>query len=118
MLVPNSTQTDWEIELGILIGSLASRVSHESALSSAAGYCMVNDVSERHWQLHRNEQWGKSKSSETYTPIGPWLVSPDEIVNLQGLELRLSVNGQQWQRGHTEDLIFGAAHLIGYCSQL
>ncbi|HKR42899.1 MAG TPA: fumarylacetoacetate hydrolase family protein [Paraburkholderia sp.] len=117
VLAPGSTRTDWEIELGIVMGSVASRVGPDEAMASVAGYCMVNDVSERQWQLHRNGQWGKGKSFDSYTPIGPWLVTPDEIANPQGLELRLSVNGQQRQLGHTEDMIFGVANVVSYCSQ-
>ncbi|WP_028208168.1 fumarylacetoacetate hydrolase family protein [Paraburkholderia nodosa] len=117
VLAPGSTRTDWEIELGIVMGSVASRVGPDEAMASVAGYCMVNDVSERQWQLHHNGQWGKGKSFDTYTPIGPWLVTPDEIANPQALELRLSVNDQQRQLGRTEDMICGVAHLVSYCSQ-
>lgn len=85
---------------------------------SVAGYCMVNDVSERHSKFHRNGQWGKGKGFDTYALLGPWLVTLDEIPNPQDLELRLSVNGQQRQSGCTEDMIFGVAQLVSYCSQL
>ncbi|PVX76951.1 fumarylacetoacetate hydrolase family protein [Paraburkholderia unamae] len=117
VLAPESAQTDWEIELGIVIGSVASQLGQDDAMASVAGYCVVNDVSERHWQLQRNGQWGKGKSFDTYTPIGPWIVTPDELTNPQGLALTLSVNGQARQRGHTQDMIFSVAQIVSYCSQ-
>lgn len=117
VLPPDSAHTDWEIELGVVIGSVASRVDEKDAWSHVAGCCMVNDVSERSWQMLRGGQWGKGKSFDTFTPIGPWLVTPDEIASRRGLELRLEVNGELRQHGNTEDMIFSVGRIVSYCSQ-
>lgn len=112
-----SEQTDWEIELGIVIGSKAQKVTEAQALDYVAGYCAANDVSERHWQIHRNGQWGKGKSFDTFGPIGPYLVTTDEIPDPQTLEMHLQVNGQTMQKSNTSDMIFSVAHLVSYLSQ-
>ncbi len=117
ILPPGSTHTDWEVELGIVIGSKAQYVSKERALEYVAGYCLVNDVSERHYQTERWGQWTKGKSCDTFCPMGPWLVTRDEIPDPQSLDLRLEVNGQRRQTGNTRTMIFGVAHLVSYISQ-
>lgn len=113
----NSTKVDWEIELGVVIGSKTRRVTAEQARSCIAGYVMVNDVSERSWQLERGGQWQKGKGFDTFTPIGPWLVTTSEIADPGSLTLTLAVNDQQRQHGHTEDLIFSVDRLVSYCSE-
>jgi 2-keto-4-pentenoate hydratase/2-oxohepta-3-ene-1,7-dioic acid hydratase in catechol pathway len=117
VLPPASKSTDWEVELGIVIGSVTSRVGDDDAWASIAGYCMVNDVSERDWQLHKGGQWGKGKSFDTFTPIGPWFVSADEVGRPNGLELSLKVNGEQRQLGNTDGMIFPVNHIVSYVSQ-
>jgi 2,4-diketo-3-deoxy-L-fuconate hydrolase len=112
-----SKKTDWEVELAIVIGSRASYVSEEHALSRVAGYCICNDVSEREFQLERSGQWVKGKSCPTFGPIGPWLVTPDEIENVQALNLWLDVNGERMQTGSTATMIFGVKTLVSYVSQ-
>jgi 2,4-diketo-3-deoxy-L-fuconate hydrolase len=112
-----SEQTDWEIELGIIIGSTARSVSDADALKYVAGYCAANDVSERHWQIHRNGQWGKGKSFDSFGPIGPWLVTSDEIPDPQTLDMELSVNGVTKQASSTSDMIFSVAQIVSYLSQ-
>jgi 2-keto-4-pentenoate hydratase/2-oxohepta-3-ene-1,7-dioic acid hydratase in catechol pathway len=116
VLPPGSVNTDWEIELGIVIGSVTSRVSENAAWSSIAGYVMVNDVSERAWQLEKGGQWGKGKSFDTFTPIGPWLVTADEAGKPDDLELSLKVNGVRRQHGRTDDLIFPVNKIVSYVS--
>ncbi|CAN7671684.1 fumarylacetoacetate hydrolase family protein [Caballeronia sp. LjRoot34] len=116
-LPPGAVSTDWEIELGIIIGSVTSRVSEVEAWSSIAGYTMVNDVSERDWQMKRGGQWGKGKSFDTFTPLGPWLVTADEINSSQSLELMLDVNGQRRQHGQTAHMIFPVNVIVSYVSQ-
>jgi len=116
VMPPGSVSTDWEVELGIVIGSAASRVSDDEAWSRIAGYCMVNDVSERDWQLNKGGQWGKGKSFDTYTPVGPWFVSADEVGRANTLELSLKVNGEQRQLGNTEDMIFPVNRIVSYVS--
>jgi 2-keto-4-pentenoate hydratase/2-oxohepta-3-ene-1,7-dioic acid hydratase in catechol pathway len=115
-LPPGSTSTDWEIELGIVIGSTASRIDKSEARKCIAGYVMVNDVSERHWQVERGGQWSKGKCFDTFTPVGPWLVSASELES-GSLELKLDVNGAARQRGNTADLIFDVDTIVSYCSQ-
>jgi 2-keto-4-pentenoate hydratase/2-oxohepta-3-ene-1,7-dioic acid hydratase in catechol pathway len=117
VLPPGSEQTDWEIELGIIIGSTARRVSEADALGYVAGYCAANDVSERHWQIHRNGQWGKGKSFDSFGPIGPWLVTADEIPDPQTLDMELRVNGEAKQASSTSDMIFSVAQIVSYLSQ-
>jgi len=117
MIPPGALEVDWEVELGVVIGTRAARVSLEGALSHVAGYCIVNDVSERHWQLKGTGQWVKGKSADTFAPLGPWLVTSDEVRNPQALSLLLSVNGEVQQRGNTEDMVFGVAHIVSYISR-
>jgi 2-keto-4-pentenoate hydratase/2-oxohepta-3-ene-1,7-dioic acid hydratase in catechol pathway len=113
---PHSTKLDWEVELGIVIGSTARYVSEEDALAHVAGYVLINDVSERQFQLERGPQWDKGKGCDTFGPIGPWLVTADEIGDPQTLELWLDVNGKPMQRGTTATMVFGCATLVSYCS--
>ena len=119
ILVPRgSTKTDWEVELGVVVGRRARYLtSPEEALGYVGGYCISHDVSEREFQIERGGQWDKGKCCETFNPLGPWLVTPDEIADPQNLGLRLSVNGVRRQDGSTRDMIFGVAHLIWYVSQ-
>jgi len=117
VLPPGAEQGDWEIELGIVIGSTARAVTPAQALSHVAGYCLANDVSERHWQIHRNGQWGKGKSFDTFGPVGPWLVTTDDIPDPQVLEMELCVNGQVRQHSNTADMIFPVAEVVSYLSQ-
>jgi 2-keto-4-pentenoate hydratase/2-oxohepta-3-ene-1,7-dioic acid hydratase in catechol pathway len=112
-----SKKTDWEVELAIVIGSRASYVSEEQALNHVAGYCVCNDVSEREFQLERSGQWVKGKSCPTFGPLGPWLVTPDEIEDVQALNLWLDVNGERMQTGSTSTMIFGVRTLVYYISQ-
>ncbi|WP_375551986.1 fumarylacetoacetate hydrolase family protein [Rhodophyticola porphyridii] len=111
-----SAKTDWEVELGVVIGRPAKHVEEADALAHVAGYVAVNDVSERDYQKHRAGQWTKGKSCDSFAPLGPWLVTPDEIGDPQALGLRLSVNGQLRQDGSTRHMIFGVARLISYLS--
>ncbi len=113
----DSTKTDWEVELGVVIGSQAQYVAIERALDHVAGYCIVNDVSERNFQLERGSQWDKGKGCDTFGPIGPYLVTRDEVPDPQNLDMWLDVNGQRMQRGNTSTMIFGCAHLVSYVSQ-
>jgi 2-keto-4-pentenoate hydratase/2-oxohepta-3-ene-1,7-dioic acid hydratase in catechol pathway len=108
---------DWEVELGVVIGSTARYVSEADALQHVAGYCVVNDVSERAYQLERGSQWDKGKGCDTFGPIGPWLVTADEVGDPQNLGLRLDVNGQRYQSGNTKTMIFGVAHVVSHLSQ-
>ncbi|MCL6652735.1 fumarylacetoacetate hydrolase family protein [Agrobacterium rubi] len=112
-----SAKTDWEVELGVVIGKRAKYVSEADALSHVAGYCVVNDVSERAFQSERGGQWTKGKSHDTFGPIGPWLVTRDEVADPQNLALWLDVDGQRRQTGNTSTMIFGVAHLVSYISQ-
>jgi 2,4-didehydro-3-deoxy-L-rhamnonate hydrolase len=117
MLIKGSVKTDWEVELGIVIGTQARSVSKKSALEHVAGFCVVNDVSEREWQSERGPTWDKGKGADTYGPIGPWLVTTDEITNPQNLEMYCDVNGEKRQRGNTKTMIFDCATLIAYVSK-
>ena len=112
-----STKTDWEVELAIVIGSRASYVSEDQALAHVAGYCIGNDVSEREYQHERSGQWVKGKSCPTFGPLGPWLVTPDEIEDVQALNMWLDVNGERMQTGSTATMIFGVKTLVSYISQ-
>lgn len=112
-----SAKTDWEVELGIVIGSRAKYVDEAQALNHVAGYCVVNDVSERAFQSERGGQWTKGKSHDTFGPIGPWLVTRDEVADPQNLSLWLDVDGVRRQTGTTATMIFGVAHLVSYISQ-
>ena len=116
-LIRGSEKTDWEVELGIIIGSHTKYVSEDDALDHVAGYCVVNDISERHWQLERQGNWTKGKSGDTYGPIGPWVVTRDEIPDPQSLDLWLKVNGQTMQNGNTNTMIFGVRTIVSYLSQ-
>jgi 2-keto-4-pentenoate hydratase/2-oxohepta-3-ene-1,7-dioic acid hydratase in catechol pathway len=118
MLPRNSKKTDWEVELGIVIGTRARSVSKKDALAHVAGYCVVNDVSEREWQMERGPTWDKGKGFDTFGPIGPWLVTADEVANPNRLDMWLDVNGEKRQRGNTKTMIFDCATLIAYCSAL
>jgi 2,4-diketo-3-deoxy-L-fuconate hydrolase len=116
MLPRGSTKTDWEVELGIVIGERARYVAKKDAQAYVAGYCVVNDVSEREYQLERGPQWDKGKGCDTFGPIGPWLVTPDEIENVQRLGMWLDVNGTRMQTGNTRTMIFDCAKLVSYVS--
>ena len=113
----DSLKTDWEVELGVVIGTRASYVSEADALSHVAGYCVINDVSERHWQQERGMTWDKGKGFPTFGPVGPWLVTADEVGDPQNLSMWLSVNGRKLQDGNTKTMIFTVAEIIAYCSQ-
>ncbi len=117
VLPKNSTKPDWEVELGVVIGTMAQYVSLERALDCVAGYCVVNDVSERQFQLERGSQWDKGKGCDTFGPIGPYLVTRDEVPDPQKLDMWLDVNGQRMQRGSTSTMVFGCSHLVSYVSQ-
>ncbi|HXC21741.1 MAG TPA: fumarylacetoacetate hydrolase family protein, partial [Steroidobacteraceae bacterium] len=110
-------KTDWEVELGIVIGKPGKYVPIERAFDHVAGYCVVNDVSERAYQLERGGTWDKGKGCDTFAPIGPWLVTKDEVPDPQSLDLWLEVDGQRFQNGNTRTMIFGVAHLVSYISQ-
>jgi 2-keto-4-pentenoate hydratase/2-oxohepta-3-ene-1,7-dioic acid hydratase in catechol pathway len=113
---PGSVKTDWEVELGVVIGSTASYVAEADALAHVAGYCVVNDVSEREYQLERGGTWDKGKACPTFGPIGPWLVTADEVGDPQNLAMWLDVNGKRVQTGNTRTMIFGVARLVSYLS--
>jgi len=112
-----SKKTDWEVELGIVIGTKARYVSEADALKHVAGYCVVNDVSEREYQLELGGTWDKGKGCDTFGPIGPWLVTSDEVGDPQNLKMGLDVSGQVRQNGSTRTMVFGAAQLVAYCSR-
>ncbi|WP_116090399.1 fumarylacetoacetate hydrolase family protein [Sphingomonas crusticola] len=114
----DSEKTDWEVELGVVIGTRASYVEEADALAHVAGYCVVNDVSERHWQLERGPTWDKGKGFPTFGPVGPWLVTADEVGDPQNLAMWLSVNGKRVQDGSTRTMIFSVAQIVAYCSQI
>lgn len=116
-LPKGSLKSDWEVELGVVIGTRAKYVSKETALSHVAGYCVVNDLSERAFQLEGTGQWVKGKSADTFGPIGPWLVTTDEIPDPQNLHLWLEVDGHRYQDGSTRTMVFGVGHLVSYLSQ-
>jgi 2-keto-4-pentenoate hydratase/2-oxohepta-3-ene-1,7-dioic acid hydratase in catechol pathway len=117
VIVPkHSTKLDWEVELGVVIGKKAQYVGEDKALDYVAGYCVVNDVSERAFQL-QSSQWDKGKGCDTFGPIGPWLVTTDEIRDPQNLDMWLDVNGRRMQKGNTRTMIFGVAKLVSYCSR-
>jgi 2,4-didehydro-3-deoxy-L-rhamnonate hydrolase len=117
MIPRGSVKTDWEVELGIVIGDVAREVSVDEALAHVAGYAVINDVSEREFQLEHGGQWVKGKSCDTFGPIGPWLVTADEIPDPQKLSLWLEVNGHRYQNGNTRTMAFGVAHLVSYISR-
>lgn len=113
---PHSTKLDWEVELGVVIGSTARFVDEADALDHVAGYCVVNDVSERAFQL-QSSQWDKGKGCDTFGPLGPFLVTADEVPDPQTLDMRLDVNGQRMQTGNTRTMIFGVREIVAYCSR-
>jgi 2-keto-4-pentenoate hydratase/2-oxohepta-3-ene-1,7-dioic acid hydratase in catechol pathway len=117
VLPRGSTKGDWEVELGVVVGKPAKYVKEADALSHVAGYCVVNDLSERAFQLEGTGQWVKGKSADTFGPIGPWLVTPDEIPDPQNLAMWLEVDGHRYQNGSTKTMIFGAAYLVSYLSK-
>ena len=117
MLPKGSKKTDWEVELGVVIGQRARYVTQKDALSYVAGYCVVNDLSEREYQIERGGTWDKGKGCDTFGPIGPWLVTRDEVPNPQNLNLWLDLNGQRMQTGNTKTMVFNVAKLISYVSQ-
>lgn len=118
VLPPGSRKSDWEVELGVVIGKTARQVSEAEALDHVAGYCVVNDVSEREWQLERGNTWDKGKGFDTFGPIGPWLVTRDEVPDPQDLSMWLEVDGKRYQDGSTKTMVFGVAALVAYCSRL
>ena len=116
--IPRKSQkTDWEVELGVVIGSPAKYVSEADALSHVAGYCVINDVSEREFQIERGGTWDKGKGCDTFGPIGPWLVTADEVKDPQNLGMWLDVDGKRYQNGSTKTMIFAVAKLVSYVSQ-
>ncbi|AUX75982.1 MULTISPECIES: ureidoglycolate lyase [Sinorhizobium] len=112
-----SVKTDWEVELGIVIGKGGRYIEEADALSHVAGYCVVNDVSEREWQIERGGTWDKGKGCDTFGPIGPWLVTPDEVPDVGNLKMWLEVDGHRYQNGSTATMIFGVAHIISYLTR-
>ena len=117
MLPKGSVKSDWEVELGVVIGTRARYVTRKDALSHVAGYCLINDVSEREYQLERGPQWDKGKGCDTFGPIGPWLVTPDEVGNVQRLDMRMDLNGKRMQTGNTRTMIFDVAKIVSYLSE-
>ena len=112
-----SEKTDWEVELGIVIGKGGKYIDEADALSHVAGFCVVNDISERDYQLNRAGTWDKGKGNDTFGPIGPWLVTPDEVEDYNGLHMWLDVDGKRYQDGSTATMVYKVPHLISYCSQ-
>ncbi len=112
-----SVKTDWEVELGVVIGQGGRYIDEADALKHVAGYCVVNDVSEREYQLERGGQWDKGKGCDTFGPIGPWLVTADEVPDPQVLDLWLEVDGHRFQNGNTRTMVFGVAHIVSYLSR-
>lgn len=117
VLPQDSVKTDWEVELGVVIGEKARYVSEADAMKHVAGYCVVNDVSEREYQIERGGTWDKGKGCDTFGPVGPWLVTADEVPNPQDLEMWLEVNGKRYQNGSTRTMVFGVAQLVAYVSR-
>ena len=117
VLPRDSIKSDWEVELGVVIGTTARYVSEAEALSHVAGYCVINDLSEREYQLERGGTWDKGKGCDTFAPIGPWLVTADEVPDPQNLDLWLELNGRQVQAGNTGTMVFSAAFLVSYISR-
>ncbi|SNZ20270.1 fumarylacetoacetate hydrolase family protein [Cohaesibacter gelatinilyticus] len=113
----NSRKTDWEVELGVIIGQGGSYIEEADALSHIAGFCVVNDVSEREFQIERAGTWDKGKGCDTFGPIGPWLVTPDEVGDFDDLKMWLDVDGKRYQDGSTATMVYKIPHLIAYCSQ-
>ncbi|QVQ26310.1 fumarylacetoacetate hydrolase family protein [Achromobacter deleyi] len=117
VLPQDSVKTDWEVELGVVIGEKARYVSEADAMKHVAGYCVVNDVSEREYQIERGGTWDKGKGCDTFGPVGPWLATADEIPHPQDLEMWLEVNGKRYQNGSTRTMVFGVAQLVAYVSR-
>ena len=118
VIIPkDSVKSDWEVELGVVIGARCEHVSEADALAHVAGYCVINDMSEREWQIEKGGQWVKGKSAPTFAPMGPWLVTADEIPDPQNLALWLDLNGERVQNDSTSDMIFGVANLVSYMSR-
>ncbi|MFD4837341.1 fumarylacetoacetate hydrolase family protein [Achromobacter sp. NPDC058515] len=117
VLPQDSVKTDWEVELGVVIGEKARYVSEADAMKHVAGYCVVNDVSEREYQIERGGTWDKGKGCDTFGPIGPWLATADEVPHPQDLEMWLEVNGKRYQNGSTRTMVFGVAQLVAYVSR-
>ena len=115
-LIRGSTKSDWEVELGIVIGGYAKYISIDEAEAFVAGFCLINDLSEREWQLERGGNWSKGKSGDGYGPVGPWLVTKEDVVDPQTLEMWLDVNGERMQRGTTADMIFPVTEIVAYLS--
>ncbi|MFP7571683.1 fumarylacetoacetate hydrolase family protein [Marivita sp. S2033] len=118
ILPRGSVKTDWEVELGVVIGKPAKYISEQQAMAHVAGYCVINDVSERALQTERQGQWTKGKSCDTFGPIGPWLVTPDEVDDPQNLAMWLDVNSERMQDGSTTTMVYGVAYLVSYLSNL
>ena len=116
-LPPKSKKGDWEVELGVIIGTRAKNIKKADALNYVAGYCTINDISEREFQVERSGQWTKGKSYDTFGPIGPWLVTKDEVKDPQKLSMWLEVNGKRVQNGSTKTMVFNVAHIVAYLSQ-
>jgi 2-keto-4-pentenoate hydratase/2-oxohepta-3-ene-1,7-dioic acid hydratase in catechol pathway len=114
---PKTRKSDWEVELGVIIGTRAKNIKKKDAMAHVAGYCTVNDLSEREFQTERAGQWTKGKSYDTFGPIGPWLVTSDEIKDPQKLKLWLELNGERVQDGTTQTMVFGVAHIVAYLSE-
>jgi ureidoglycolate lyase/2,4-diketo-3-deoxy-L-fuconate hydrolase len=112
-----SVKTDWEVELGVVIGEGGRYIEEADAMKHVAGYCVVNDVSEREWQLERGTQWDKGKGCDTFGPIGPWLVTADEVADPQQLDLWLEIDGHRYQNGNTRTMVFGVAQIVSYLSR-
>ncbi|MCY1502444.1 Ureidoglycolate lyase [compost metagenome] len=117
VLPQGSVKTDWEVELGVVIGERARYVSEADAMKHVAGYCVVNDVSEREYQIERGGTWDKGKGCDTFGPVGPWLATADEIADPQALDMWLDVNGKRYQNGSTRTMVFGVAQLVSYVSR-
>lgn len=118
VIIPkNSQKTDWEVELGVVIGSVARYVSEADAMKHVAGYCLINDVSERAFQIERHGQWTKGKSADSFGPIGPWLVTANEVPDPQNLSMFCDINGKRFQDGSTKTMVYGVRYLISYLSQ-
>ena len=118
IVIPRGSQkTDWEVELGVVIGKEARYVDEADAMDHVAGYCVINDISERHFQIERAGQWVKGKSADTFGPIGPWLVTRDEVADPQDLAMFLEVDGHRYQDGSTRTMVYGVQHLVHYISQ-
>ncbi len=114
---PKSEKSDWEVELGVIIGRKAKNIKQADAMKYVAGYCVVNDLSEREFQIERHGQWTKGKGYDTFGPVGPWLVTRDEVKDPQNLDMWLDVNGKRMQTGNTSTMVYGVAYLVAYLSQ-